>query len=110
GSPVSRRPERLRGGRRDRALRGAQLRPRGGRGVRGRDRLRSGARMRRGLAPALAALACLATVPAAAQAAPGDIAVADAGNWFGHTGRVLRVSPAGAAAVLDSGAPLESPW
>ena len=47
-------PERERGGRRDRALRGHELRPRRGRGVRGRDPLRSGAGVRRCLAPALA--------------------------------------------------------
>ena len=79
-------PERLRGGRGDRALRGHELRPRRGGGVRGRDPLRGGARVRRGLAPALVALACLGVAPATARGAPGDIGVADEGNWFGSSG------------------------
>jgi streptogramin lyase len=66
--------------------------------------------MRRGLAPALVALACLGAVPAAAQGAPGDIAIADEGNWFGSSGRVLRLPSGGAASLLTGGAPLSDPW
>jgi streptogramin lyase len=64
----------------------------------------------RRLAPALAALACAAALPATAAAAPGDIAVADEGNWMGVSGRVLQVGSGGAAAVLAAGAPLSDPW
>ena len=66
--------------------------------------------MRRGLAPALVALACLGVAPATAHAAPGDIAVADEGNWFGSSGRVLRMPSGGAASLLAGGAPLSDPW
>jgi sugar lactone lactonase YvrE len=66
--------------------------------------------VRRGPAAALVALACLAATPATALAAPGDIAVADEGSWFGQTGAVMRVSPAGAATFLAGGAPFSNPW
>ena len=66
--------------------------------------------MRRGLAPALVALAFLGAAPAAAQGAPGDIAIADEGNWFGSSGRVLRLPSGGAPALLAGGAPLSDPW
>ena len=65
--------------------------------------------MRRGFAPALVALACLGIAPAAAHGAPGDIAVADEGNWFGSSGRVLRVPSGGAASLVAGGAPLSDP-
>ena len=65
--------------------------------------------MRR-LAPALVALACLGAAPAAAQGAPGDIAIADEGNWFGSSGRVLLIPTGGAASLLATGAPLSDPW
>ena len=48
--------------------------------------------------------------PAAAQAAPGDIAIADEGNWFGSSGRVLLLPSGGAPALLAGGAPLSDPW
>jgi streptogramin lyase len=64
----------------------------------------------RRLAPALAILACAVALPAPATAAPGDIAVADEGNWLGVSGRVLQVGSSGAAAVLAAGAPLSDPW
>ena len=89
---------------------GTNFDPARGRGVRRRDPLRSGARVRRCLAAALLALACSAAAAPAAEAAPGDIAIADEGNWFGSTGRLVRVTPAGAADVLASGAPLRNPW
>lgn len=66
--------------------------------------------MRRGLAPALVALACLAVAPATAQSAPGDIAIADEGNWFGSSGRVLRLPSGGSPSLLAGGAPLSDPW
>ena len=93
----------------DQAVRGHELRPRGGRGVRRRDPLRSGDGVRRSLAAGLLALACSAAAPAA-KAAPGDLAVADEGNLFGSTGRLVTVTPAGAADVLVAGAPLRNPW
>ena len=65
--------------------------------------------MRRGPAVALAALACLVATPAAALAAPGDIAVADQGPWLGATGSVLLVPPGGKATPLATGAPLRDP-
>jgi hypothetical protein len=55
------------------------------------------------------ALACGACAPAA-QAAPGDLAVADEGSWFGGTGRLVTVTPAGAADLLAAGNPLRNPW
>ena len=64
--------------------------------------------MRRSLAPALAAFV-LGVMPAAAGAAPGDIGVADEGNWFGSSGRVLRIPTGGAASLLAGGAPLSDP-
>ena len=68
--------------------------------------------MRRGLAPALIALACLGLAPATAPAAgaPGDIAIADEGNWFGSSGRVLRLPSGGTPSLLAGGAPLSDPW
>jgi sugar lactone lactonase YvrE len=66
--------------------------------------------MRRGVAPALVALACLAGAPATARSAPGDIAIADEGNWFGSSGRVLVLPGGGAASLLAGGAPLSDPW
>jgi hypothetical protein len=66
--------------------------------------------MRRGLAPALVALVCLGVAPAPAQSAPGDIAIADEGNWFGSSGRVLRLPSGGSASLLAGGAPLSDPW
>jgi streptogramin lyase len=66
--------------------------------------------VRRGLAPALIALACLGAAPATAQSAPGDIAIADEGNWFGSSGRMLRLPAGGTASVLAGGAPLSDPW
>ena len=66
--------------------------------------------MKRGLAPTLVALACLALAPATAQSAPGDIAIADEGSWFGSSGRVLRLPSGGAASLLAGGAPLSDPW
>jgi hypothetical protein len=66
--------------------------------------------MRRGLAPALLALACLGAVPATAHGAPGDVAIADAGNWFGSSGRVLRLPSGGSPSLLVGGAPLSDPW
>ena len=65
--------------------------------------------MRRCLAAGLLALACSAAAVPAAEAAPGDLAIADEGNLFG-TGRLVRVTPAGAADVLVSGTPLRNPW
>ena len=65
--------------------------------------------MRRGLAPALVALACLGIAPATAHSAPGDIGISDEGNWFGSSGRVLRVPSGGAASLLAGGAPLSDP-
>ena len=99
-----------RGGRRDRALRGRAFRPAGRRGVRGRGRLGGSPRMMRGLAPVLVALACLTIAPAAAQGAPGDIAVADEGSWADSPGRVLRIPSDGAVSLLAGGAPLSDPW
>jgi streptogramin lyase len=64
----------------------------------------------RRLAPALAALACAAAVPASAGAAPGDIGVADEGTWMGISGRVLRMGAGGATSLLTAGAPLSDPW
>ena len=98
-----------RGGRRDRALRGRALRPPG---RRRRSRPRSAPRpcpREAGLAPALVALACLGAAPAAAQGAPGDIAIADEGNWFGSSGRVLRLPSGGAASLLAGGRAAERP-
>ena len=66
--------------------------------------------MRRCLAAALLALACSAAAAPAAEAAPGDLAIADEGNMFGSTGRLVSLTPAGAADVLVSGAPLRNPW
>ncbi len=66
--------------------------------------------MKRGLAPALVALACLGAAPATAQSAPGDIAIADEGNWFGSSGRVLRLRSGEDASLLAGGAPLSDPW
>jgi streptogramin lyase len=66
--------------------------------------------VRRGLAPALIAFACLGAAPSAALGAPGDIAVADEGNWFGSSGRVLRIPSGGAAELLAGGAPLSDPF
>jgi streptogramin lyase len=54
-------------------------------------------------------LACGAAAPVA-DAAPGDLAIADEGNGFGGTGRLVSVTPAGAADVLVSGNPLRNPW
>ncbi len=65
--------------------------------------------MRRSLAAGLLALACGVAAPAA-KAAPGDLAVADEGNLFGSTGRLVTLTPAGAADVLVAGAPLRNPW
>jgi streptogramin lyase len=65
--------------------------------------------VRRGLAPALAAL-CLAVAPAAASAAPGDIAVSDAGPWLLGTGRVLTMPGGGEAKLLATGGALRNPW
>jgi streptogramin lyase len=65
--------------------------------------------VRRGLAAGLLVLACGAAAPVA-EAAPGDLAIADEGNWFGSTGRLVSVTPAGAADVLVSGTPLRNPW
>ena len=96
--PVPAGPDRARGGRRDRALRGRALRPARRRGVRGRDRLRGRARVKRVLAPRSSRSRASAVAPAAAQSAPGDIAVADEGSWIGSSGRVLRI-PSGGAAV-----------
>jgi hypothetical protein len=64
----------------------------------------------RRLAPALLALVCLGAAPAVAQGVPGDIAIADEGNWFGSSGRVLLMPTGGAASVLAGGAPLSDPW
>ena len=82
------------------------------RGVRRRDPRRGGARMsaRRLVPAALVALACVGVAPATAHGAPGDIAVADEGNWFGSSGRVLRLPSGGAASLLAGGAPLSDPW
>ena len=66
--------------------------------------------MRRCLAAGLLALACSAAAAPAADAAPGDLAIADEGNLFGSTGRLVSVTPAGAADVLVSGTPLRNPW
>jgi len=66
--------------------------------------------VRRCLAAGLLALACSAAAAPAAEAAPGDLAIADEGNWFGSTGRLVSVTPAGAADVLVSGTPLRNPW
>jgi len=66
--------------------------------------------VKRGLAPTLVALACLGLAPATAHGAPGDIAIADEGNWFGSSGRVLRLPSGGAASLLAGGAPLSDPW
>ncbi len=66
--------------------------------------------MRRYLAAGLLALACSAAAAPVAEAAPGDLAIADEGNWLGSTGRLVNVTPAGAAHVLVSGAPLRNPW
>ena len=65
--------------------------------------------MRRRLAPALVALVCLGVAPATAQSAPGDIAIADEGNWFGNSGRVLLLPSGGSASLLAGGAPLSDP-
>ena len=65
--------------------------------------------MSRRLAPALVAFACLGAAPAAV-AAPGDIGIADEGNWFGSSGRVLHLPSGGAASLLAGGAPLSDPW
>jgi hypothetical protein len=66
--------------------------------------------VRRRLAAGLLALACGAAAAPAAEAAPGDLAIADEGNVFGSTGRLVSLTPAGAADVLVSGAPLRNPW
>jgi streptogramin lyase len=66
--------------------------------------------VRRGLAPALIVLACLGAAPATARSAPGDIAIADEGNWLGSAGRVLRLPTGGDPALLAGGAPLSDPW
>ena len=89
---------------------GTNFDPARGGGVRGGDPLGGGARLRRGLAPALVALACLGAAPATAARAPGDIGIADEGNWFGSSGRVLRLPSGGAASLLAGGAPLSDPW
>ena len=65
--------------------------------------------MSRRLAPALVAFACLGAAPAAV-AAPGDIGIADEGNWFGSSGRVLHLPSGGTASLLAGGAPLSDPW
>ena len=66
--------------------------------------------MRRVLAPTLIALACLGVAPAAARSAPGDMAIADEGTWFGSSGRVLRLPGGGGApSLLAGGAPLSDP-
>ena len=46
--------------------------------------------MRRCLAAGLLALACSAAAAPAAEAAPGDLVVADEGNLFGNTGRLVH--------------------
>ena len=51
---------------------------------------------RRLVPAALVALACLGAAPATAHGAPGDIAIADEGNWFGSSGRVLHLPSGGA--------------
>ena len=66
--------------------------------------------MRRFVLPVLAALACAGVAPAAAAAAPGDIAIADEGAWLGSSGRVLRIPDGGVPSVLAGGAPLSDPW
>jgi streptogramin lyase len=67
--------------------------------------------VRRGLAAGLLVLACAAAAAApAAEAAPGDLAVADEANSLGSTGRLVSVTPAGAANVLVAGNPLRNPW
>ena len=67
--------------------------------------------MRRGLAPALVALALPRRRSARGGAgAPGDVAIADEGNWLGSSGRVLRLPGGGAASLLAGGAPLSDPW
>jgi sugar lactone lactonase YvrE len=66
--------------------------------------------VRRCLAAGLLALACSTAAAPAANAAPGDLAIADEGNLFGNTGRLVTVTPAGAAHVLVSGTPLRNPW
>ena len=71
--------------------------------------LGGGTRVRRGLAPALVALAFLGIAPATAHSAPGDIGIADEGNWFGSSGRVLRIPSGGTASLLAGGAPLSDP-
>jgi streptogramin lyase len=65
--------------------------------------------VRRRLAPALVALACLGIAPATAHGAPGDIGIADEGNWFGSSGRVLRIPSGGVTSLLAGGAPLSDP-
>ena len=65
---------------------------------------------RRLVPAALVALACLAVAPAMARGAPGDIGVADEGNWFGSSGRVLRLPSGGSPSLLAGGAPLSDPW
>lgn len=61
--------------------------------------------MRRGLASALIALACLGVLPATAHSAPGDLAIADEGN----SGRVLLLPSGGTASLLAAGPPLSDP-
>jgi sugar lactone lactonase YvrE len=66
--------------------------------------------VRRVVAPALVALACLTIAPVA-TAAVGDLAVADEGSWLGPSGAVLRVpSGGGAATIVAAGQPLRDPW
>ena len=59
---------------------------------------------------ALVALALLGVAPAIAQGAPGDLLIADEGNWFGNSGRVLLLPSGGAPTLLAGGAPLSDPW
>jgi hypothetical protein len=65
---------------------------------------------RRLVPAALIALACLGVAPATAHSAPGDIGVADEGNWFGSSGRVLHLPSGGGPSLLAGGAPLSDPW
>ena len=65
---------------------------------------------RRLLPAALLALACGGAAPTAAHSAPGDIGIADEGNWFGSAGRVLRLPSGGDPLLLAGGAPLSDPW
>ena len=61
---------------------------------------------RRWVPAALVALACGGVGPATAHSAPGDIGIADEGNWFGSSGRVLRLPSGGSPLLLAGGAPL----